>query len=75
MRKKYLDPKHPDLATRYNNIGLLYLDQGNRSLSLDYFTQAVSIYELLAQAYEALGIYAEAREYRAQAEACLSFQL
>ena len=35
--------KHPDVATNYNNIGLLYEDQGDYAKALEYYNKALEI--------------------------------
>ena len=40
---KYGD-KHPDVATCYNNIGLVYGNQGNYSQALEYYNKALEIW-------------------------------
>ena len=40
-----MDIEHPDLATSYNNIGVVYYHKGDYESALDYFQKALAIRE------------------------------
>ncbi|CAF4341580.1 unnamed protein product, partial [Rotaria sordida] len=60
---KALPPNHPDLATPYNNIGLVYNNMGDYSKALEFYEKSLKIREKalppnhpdLAQAYKNIG--------------------
>ncbi|MEJ8768598.1 DUF2225 domain-containing protein [Prevotella sp. HCN-7019] len=75
---KQLGDKHPDVATSYNNIGLVYNDQGNYVKALESYNKALEIYlsvfgdkhpnvatsyNNIAAVYFSQGNYAQALEY------------
>ena len=43
--EKVLGAEHPDIATSYNNIGAVYVHQGDYSKALEYFFKALAIRE------------------------------
>ena len=43
IQREVLGEKHPDLAISYNNMGLLYHNQGDYAQALAYQTLAVEI--------------------------------
>ena len=44
--KVALPPNHPDLATSYNNIGLVYHNMGEYSKALSYYERSLEIYKV-----------------------------
>ena len=78
---KYGD-KHPNVATSYNNIGLVYGNQGNYSQTLEYCNKALEIllavfgeqhpdvatsYNNIGFVYSSQGNYSQALEYNNKA--------
>jgi tetratricopeptide (TPR) repeat protein len=45
IREKVLGESHPSTATTYNNIALIYVNQGNYPEALAYFEKALAIFE------------------------------
>ena len=45
IREKVLGKEHPDTATSYNNIGLVYGTKGDYDKALEYYFKAKDIYE------------------------------
>ncbi|CAF4717250.1 unnamed protein product [Rotaria sp. Silwood1] len=43
IRQKILPPTHPDIATSYNNIGLIYSNMGEYTKALSFYEQALHI--------------------------------
>ena len=43
IQQQSLPPNHPDLASPYNNIGMLYEDMGNYSKARVFYERAVEI--------------------------------
>jgi tetratricopeptide (TPR) repeat protein len=43
IKQQSLPANHPDLASSYNNIGLVYYSTGDYSLARPYFERAVDI--------------------------------
>ncbi len=73
---------HPDVATSYNNIGLVYADLGENSKALEFYQKALKIllqvlsenhpkvatcYNNIGLVYEDLGEYAKALEFHQKA--------
>jgi len=46
IRKKVLGSEHPDTASSYNNIGILYRVQGDYEQAFDYFFKAYRVLKL-----------------------------
>ncbi len=38
-----MPPNHPDIATSYNNIGLIYKYKGEYETALDYYNKSLKI--------------------------------
>ncbi|RUM58030.1 MAG: tetratricopeptide repeat protein [Persephonella sp.] len=45
IRKKELDENHPHLANSYNNLGLLYKDEGDYEKAEEFYLKALRIVE------------------------------
>ena len=45
LREDLYSPDHPDTATSYNNIGLVYDEQGDYDKALEYYGKALDIWE------------------------------
>ncbi|CAF1580572.1 unnamed protein product [Adineta steineri] len=45
ISRQSLPPNHPDLASSYNNIGLVYENMGNYSKARTYYERAIQIGE------------------------------
>ena len=64
IREKVLGDYHPDTATTYNNLGILYKNIGEYDKALDYYLKALAIKEKVlgtdhpytAQTYNNLGV-------------------
>ncbi|CAF1692108.1 unnamed protein product, partial [Adineta ricciae] len=69
---------HPDLASSYNNIGMVYSDMGDYSKALEYYERASTIqqqslppnhpdlassYNNIGMVYSDMGDYSKALEY------------
>ena len=82
IRKQAFGEFHPDVATSYNNIGLVYDAQGDYARALEYYQQSLTIkkqllgeshpdvatsYNNIGGIYNAQGDYARALEYLQQA--------
>ena len=78
LQEKYLEPLHPDLATTYNIIGIVYLESGNLEEAMKWYDKALEIREKvldtlspdLANTYNNIGLaykgmknYEKALEY------------
>ena len=83
IRKKKLGDGHPDTATSYNNIGLVYSDMGENEKAIEFYKDALkikksklgnthpdiaTIYNNIRLAYEKMGDYDEALEYYQKAK-------
>lgn len=45
MNEELYGIEHPNTAMSYNNIGMVYYNQGNYDLALEYYQKALDIYE------------------------------
>ena len=78
LSQQVFGPDHPDVATSYNNIGLVYSRQGDYAQALDYNRRALSIreqvfgpdhpdvaisYGNIGSVYSDQGDYAQALDY------------
>ena len=72
IQKLVLGENHPDLATSYNNIGIVYADRSDYNTALKYYDKARKIYEqvlgenhlFFAQIYHNIGrIYEDKSDY------------
>lgn len=43
IRLEILGSQHPDISANYNNIGVVYFNQGNYAESLEYYEKAKTI--------------------------------
>jgi tetratricopeptide (TPR) repeat protein len=43
IKEKTLPSNHPDLATTYNNIGVIYCNTGEYSKALPFYERAVEV--------------------------------
>ncbi|CAF1465947.1 unnamed protein product [Adineta ricciae] len=58
IQQQSLPANHPDLATSYNNIGLVYDHMGDYAKALQYYEKATS-YNNIGLVYGAMGDYAK----------------
>ena len=78
LRESFLGTEHPDTATSYNNIGLVYYTQGDYDKALEYYFRALAIrekvlgrehpdtatsYNNIGGVYDTQGDYDKALEY------------